>query len=296
MKSCQPIDGSSYPAITAIRRSDKQGRVLVASVDRASDSVAALPEASRRVRSQEKSGNASLATPEKTHVVVDEWFAGSDPWPCVSPERLKLLKRLEAGFPPLEDPDTATKVGIGVATGADRVFLTMDSELVERSRLLPLALAKDTMNGVLEWSGHYLVNPWEDDGNLVDLDLYPRLRKYFGDHEAPLKERHASRKKPSHWYKTIDKVNHSLTPKPKLLIPDIKSAAHPVYDGGRYYPHHNLYHVTSEGWDLKVLGGILLSEVGQFFCGVLRCPNERRLPSIPGSVPQAHPCAASQGA
>ncbi len=73
------------------------------------------------------------------------------------------------------------------------------------------------------------------------------------------------RKKPSHWYKTIDKVNHSLTGRPKLLIPDIKSSAHPVYDKGEYYPHHNLYHVTSEGWDLRVLGGLLLSEVGQFF-------------------------------
>jgi hypothetical protein len=39
----------------------------------------------------------------------------------------------------------------------------------------------------------------------------------------------------------------------------------PVYDEGRYYPHHNLYHVTSEVWDLKLLGGILLSRLGQFF-------------------------------
>lgn len=121
------------------------------------------------------------------------------------------------------------------------------------------------MNGVLEWSGHYLVNAWETDGNLVDLELYPRLRRYFGDHEALLKGRHVSRKKPSDWYRTIaDKVNHSLTGRPKLFIPDIKSAAHPVYDRGEYYPHHNLYHVTSDGWDLNVLGGILLSEVGQF--------------------------------
>ena len=178
---------------------------------------------------------------------------------------MELLKRLEAEFPLLEDTNTGTKVGIGVATGADKVFLTKDPELVEESRLLPLALAKDTMNGVLEWSGHYLVNPWEADGSLVDLELYPKLRRYFGDNEALLKRRHVGRKKPSHWYRTIDKVNHSLTGRPKLLIPDIKSAAHPVCDRGEYYPHHNLYHVTSEGWDLKVLGGLLLSEVGQFF-------------------------------
>jgi adenine-specific DNA-methyltransferase len=255
----------AYPAITAIRRADKQGKVLVARVDRESRSISALPEAARQVRSKENPESASLVAPRATHVVVDQWFAGSDPWPCVSPDRLKLLKRLEKEFPPLEDPDTGTKVGIGVATGADKVFLTNDPNLVEESRLLPLALAKDTMHGVLEWSGHYLVNPWDADGSLVDLELYPGLCRYFGAHAAILKERHVSRKKPSHWYRTIDKVNYSLTERPKLLIPDIKSTAHPVYDSGEYYPHHNLYHVTSEGWDLKVLGGLLLSEVGQFF-------------------------------
>ena len=235
----------AYPAITAIRRADRQGKVLVARLDRDSSSISALPKAARRIRSRGNHDGDSLVASRSTHVIVDEWFEGSDPWPCVSPDRLKLLKHLEAEFPPLEDPDTGTKVGIGVATGADKIFLTKDPRLVEESRLLPLALAKDTMNGVLEWSGHYLVNPWETDGSLVDLDLYPGLHRYFRDHAVLLKERHVGRKKPSHWYRTIDKVNHSLTVRPKLLIPDIKSTAHPVYDSGEYYPHHNLYHVTS---------------------------------------------------
>jgi hypothetical protein len=60
-------------------------------------------------------------------------------------------------------------------------------------------------------------------------------------------------------------VHHHLTTKPKLLIPDIKHVAHPVYDEGKIYPHHNLYYVVSEAWDLKVLGGLLLSRIGQFF-------------------------------
>jgi hypothetical protein len=121
------------------------------------------------------------------------------------------------------------------------------------------------MTGVLEWSGTYLVDPWETDGNLVELERYPRLRRYFEEHEDTLRGRHVGRKYPSRWYRTIDKVDHSLTKKPKLLIPDIKSVTHPVYDEGRYYPHHNLYHITSEVWDLRVLGGLLLSGVGQFF-------------------------------
>jgi hypothetical protein len=128
-----------------------------------------------------------------------------------------------------------------------------------------MAMAKDTFSGTLEWSGHYLVNPWEADGSLVDLGRYPRLRRYFEENEAVLRGRNVGKKNPEKWFRTIDKVHHHLTTTTKLLIPDIKNVAHPVLDEGRYYPHHNLYYVTSEAWDPRVLGGLLLSRVGQFF-------------------------------
>ena len=47
----------------------------------------------------------------------------------------------------------------------------------------------------------------------------------------------------------------------------MKAAAHPVLDHGDYYPHHNLYFVVSEAWDLEVLGGLLLSDVANLFVG-----------------------------
>ncbi len=65
--------------------------------------------------------------------------------------------------------------------------------------------------------------------------------------------------------KTIDRVTHSLTATPKLYIPDIKNRLEPVLDRGETYPHHNLYFIQSDAWDLEVLGGLLLSAVGQFF-------------------------------
>lgn len=266
----------AYPAITSIRRSERQGKVLVAKMDRASQSFASeLGNVSRNVRRGAATGNGETASGGK-YVVVDEWFDGADPWPSASPERLKLLKILEAEFPTLENKATGTKVGIGVATGSDKVFLTKDSNLVEKERLLPMAMAKDIMTGSLEWGGTYLVNPWERDGSLVDLERYPLLRRYFEKNERILSERHVAKKNPSRWHKTIDKVDHAITVRPKLLIPDIKGYAHPVLDEGNFHPHHNLYHVTSEVWDLKVLGGILLSRVSQFFieCYAVRMHND----------------------
>lgn len=50
-----------------------------------------------------------------------------------------------------------------------------------------------------------------------------------------------------------------------MYIADIKEVLNPVLDTGKTYPHHNLYFIHSDAWDLEVLGGILLSAMGQFF-------------------------------
>ena len=41
---------------------------------------------------------------------------------------------------------------------------------------------------------------------------------------------------------------------PMILIPDIKADNQTIaLKEGKYYPHHNLYFVTSGYWDLRVL-------------------------------------------
>ena len=102
---------------------------------------------------------------------------------------------------------------------------------------------------------------------MVDLDHYPKLRAHFAEHGHRLRNRFVARKRPDAWYRTIDKVNPGLTGRAKLLLPDMKAAAHPVLDEGGYYPHHNLYFVVSEAWDLEVLGGLLLSDFANLFVG-----------------------------
>ncbi len=254
---------SAYPAITVIRRGPQQAAV-VATAGPTLDQAAAS-SLTRLLRSDTPTDNPTSTAGGNLRVArVETWFQGTDPWPCVSPERLALLKRLEAEFYPLESVGTATRVGIGVATGADDVFITADPNLVEPSRLLPLALASDTAGGQLHWSGHYLVDPWMEQG-LVDLDKHPRLKAYFEAHATRLRGRHVGKRAPHAWYRTIDRVNHPLTGRPKLYIADIKDRLNPVLDTGQTYPHHNLYFVRSAIWDHEVLGGLLLSDIGQFF-------------------------------
>jgi hypothetical protein len=174
---------------------------------------------------------------------------------------------LNDNFAPLESTATGTRVGIGVATGSDRVFVTQDPDLVEADRLLPLAVRRDLLTGQIEWNGQYLVNPWNADGSLVDLNSSPRMQAFFEMHREALSSRHVGKKNPERWFRTIDKVDHELVFREKLLFPDMASTSSPVLDHGTLYPHHNLYWVTSDEWDMRVLGGLLLSRVTDAYIG-----------------------------
>ncbi|HEV3319593.1 MAG TPA: Eco57I restriction-modification methylase domain-containing protein [Solirubrobacteraceae bacterium] len=252
---------SAYPSVTVLRR-EPQGPAIVATAHKGFDEAAA-----RRVRIwASRKDDARMSDPAFEAARLPTWFGDIASWPTGSPERLALVARLERDLPTLEDGKTETRVGIGVASGADRVFVVKDPAVAEKGRMLPLAMARDTRSGDLRWSGHYLVDPWDGDtGALVSLDYYPRLRAYFEEHATMLRKRNVAGRRPQQWYRTIDRVAHSLTDKPKLLIPDIKAEIHPVLDPGGFYPHHNLYWVTSERWDTEVLGGLLLSRVAQLF-------------------------------
>lgn len=127
-------DVSAYPAITVIRRG-QQSRAVVASAGPKIEGVSTDSLASS-LRSVNNGDPNALPNGWMT-AVVETWFTDSDPWPCNSPGRLALLRQLEERFKPLESDRTETKVGIGVATGLDQVFITRDAELVESSRLLP---------------------------------------------------------------------------------------------------------------------------------------------------------------
>ena len=252
---------SSYPAITVLRNAP-QGRVKLVEARPSFDEAASRRLAPwLRSEADEEPADASFEVTE-----LGGWLTGGDHWPTGSPHALELLADLESRFPPLEDPRTGTRVGIGVATGCDDVYISDAPQGIEDDRLLPLVTAGDIVSGQPKWGGRYLINPWED-GRLVDLLEFPGLADYFRVHESRIRHRHVARRRPSTWYRTIDRVTPGLRERPKLLIPDIKSAAHPVLDEGHYYPHHNLYFVVSDVWDLEVLGGLLLSDVANLFVG-----------------------------
>jgi hypothetical protein len=251
---------SAYPAITIIRRTRQNGSV-------AADATGEFREdqAADFLQWYKTAGSVTIKRHGVFAARLPHWFPGSDSWPWASPGRLAVIEQLNERFPPLSDPTTGTRVGIGVATGADGVYVTDNADLVERSRMLPLAMVADISRGTLSWSRHYLVDPWQADGQLVNLADYPKLSAHFYRHLTALRRRNVAQRQAQRWYRTIDRVFHDLTAKPKLLFSDMKLVIDPVLEPGGLYPHHNLYYITSDTWDLRVLGGLLLSKVAEAF-------------------------------
>jgi hypothetical protein len=163
--------------------------------------------------------------------------------------------------------EVGCNVGIGVATGADKVFIGTDMELdVEPERKLPLVTRKDLKDNRIEWTGRYVLNPFADTGKgLVDPSEYPKFRAYIEAHRDQIQRRHVAKKNPGAWFKTIDRITPGLVKTPKLLIPDIQGAHQVIFDKGNYYPHHNLYVITSKTWDLRALQTVLRSDLALAF-------------------------------
>lgn len=156
-------------------------------------------------------------------------------------------------------------IGIGVATGADKVFVSKDlPNLVEKELLIPAISARDLRNNSFKWHGQYLLNPFCSNGDLIDLELYPRAAFYLDGYGQKLKARHVAQKNPRLWYRTIDRIQASLRFKPKILLPDMSGNSMVFVDNGEFYPQHNIYYISGQEIDsLKALAALLMSDIAR---------------------------------
>lgn len=154
------------------------------------------------------------------------------------------------------------KIGIGVATGADNIFISDNIKgQVEDELLIPSLNARDLQGDTLQWGGRYLLNPYDANGRLISLDAYPLAKRYFESHRERLSGRHKASKNPAAWYGTIDKITPSLQRQPKILLPDISGNSFVFIDEGKYYPQHNIYYITGGTKEqLQILAALLMSD------------------------------------
>ena len=247
-------DVSAYPAITIISRSTPGATRIAHRPDVDANKLALV---SKELLAEDISKGSSVRE-------IVGVLNGAEPWLLDSSDQRKLIRRIEDRYPLLEQ--TGCRVGIGVATGADKVFIgDFESLDVEADRKLPLVGTIDIRSGEILWKGRGVINPFREDGSLVDLNDYPKLERYLNRHKDLISGRHCAQRAPLNWYRTIDRIWPELTYVPKLLIPDIKGEANVVFESGKFYPHHNIYYILSENWSLKALQAVLLSSITRLF-------------------------------
>lgn len=154
------------------------------------------------------------------------------------------------------------KIGIGVATGRDTIFIRKDFKtFVEKELVIPILTSRDVKGVDINWHGNYLFNPYDNNGNLIDIEDFPKAKKYLLIHKDNLSSRHVSKRNPNKWYRTIDKINIDLIACPKVILPDISGNRYIHVDKGLYYPHHNLYYIIGGNYTkMCLLASILMSD------------------------------------
>lgn len=252
------VNVGAYPSITVIGRGKKEmTRVARAESAEAAD-LAGLLQALNDLQ--------QTSVPDHKVLTLRNVAVGSNPWLLSMHGSVLIIRDLETRFPTLEQ--AGCRIGIGVATGADKVFIAPFDDLdVENDRKLPLATNKDVPGGQVQWTGKGIINPYRIEGGLVDLAEYPRLAAYLEPFKETLQARHTAKATSrDRWYKTIDRITPRLTWEEKLLIPDIKGNGDSItYDPGTLYPHHNLYFITSATWNLRALQALLRSGIAHMF-------------------------------
>ena len=152
-------------------------------------------------------------------------------------------------------------IGIGVATGADSIFISNELKgRIEDELLMPIINARDLSNDNFNWSGRYLLNPYSLSGELVSLEDYPKAYSYLSGFREKLERRHIVRNK-RQWYSLIDRIKPGLCNSHKILLPDISGNKYVFVEKGNYYPSHNLYYITGGNTaDLEILAAVLMSD------------------------------------
>lgn len=245
----------AYPSITVIERGKAAPTRVAHAKSADEDDLGALED---ELRGGPPRGDST--------VTILDAVRGASPWLVNATPALIVIHEMEKRWPTLAE--VGCRVGIGVATGSDRSFISsFDALDVEEDRKLPLGTNKCVVDGNLSWTGQGVVNPFTDAGALVDLALYPKLSAHLNQYRGALEKRHTARSDVARrWYRTIDRITPSLTWEPKLLIPDIRGNGDAIaYDPGTLYPHHNLYFITAERWNLRALQALLRSGIAHMF-------------------------------
>jgi len=207
---------------------------------------------------------------------IDRNYFSKDPWRIPEKNLVKLwddVKKINSMQ--LGDPEFGINIKVGIATGADSVFINPPTKAqVERELLVPILLSRNLKESRNICKTDLLLNTWDPNNSdvLIKLEDWPKASRYLTEHKAKLESRYIAKKNPEQWYRLIDRLNLEIIKKEKLVFPSLRRRLEVYFDKGTCIPHHNCYYATKKGRggpSLLAIGAILSSNIVNCLASVL---------------------------
>ena len=219
--------------------------------------------------------NSSFSTSRLNWRKIDCDYFSKAPWRIPNKDLMKLwddVKRFNSMQ--LGDSEFGVSIKVGLATGADNVFINPSTEAqIEPDLLVPFVLSSNLNNHQIHKT-ELLLNTWDPNNTKkpIKLDDWPNTSKYLNENKEKLKSRYIAKKNPARWYRLIDHLDPKLLKKKKLVFPSLRRSLEVYFDKGTCIPHHNCYYATKtsqEGPSLLVIGALLSSSIVDNLASVL---------------------------
>lgn len=190
---------------------------------------------------------------KKTEGFLNYNHNSGSPWEMLSKEEVEWLSTLYNNSEcTLGD---LFKVRVGIKTTADNVFISDNWEALKENEPEP-ELLKDliTQENIEPWGisnkvslrvlyTHYMKNGKK---KTIDIEKFPKAKKYFLSHEDKLKGRKYVIKAGREWYEIWVPQKPELWNKPKLVFPDISVKPRFCFDTEGKIVNGNCYWIVSE--------------------------------------------------
>lgn len=161
------------------------------------------------------------------------------------------------------------EVRCGMALGCASFFLVEGETDIEESRLKPWIRTPDLLANGRVQSSSRVIDVWDDDGRLVALEKFPRLKAHLERHRTELEGRACVAKKTDEWYRTIDRLDLVRMLAPKILVAGMAKSSRVAFSTGGAQPSNAIYAVTSTEWPLTALFALFRFGALDIFASVL---------------------------
>ena len=177
-----------------------------------------------------------------------------DAYPTILIARKRTTKKPASHFMDARQGSTLEQLGctirVGPALGHTPAFVLEvgDDEDVEPQLLHAWVDGSEISDGVVNWRGRRVIEMFDDDGRLIDLQEYPRLATRLCRFSSALRSRSIVRNG-APWYRTIERVRATDWCQPKLLVPELAKIPRVALDRAGLIPSHGVYAIFPPSGD-----------------------------------------------